>query len=182
MYLPSFIFCFAFIHCTWLKPVSIPVLFTVSYCASGFYGFKVKPEPACLGLFSSTATRRLSHCGRFSLTAQSIASFQAVLLIMQASGLWHCICLSKVLVDDRRCYLCNIFSDWWRLFKTKANGKWCYIWNIISRWLRPCYDIDGNWACWPISITLYINGLVQDCSNSIANALELLQSHTKALI
>ena len=25
----------------------------------------------------------------------------------------------------------------------------------------------------------YINGLVQDCSNSIANALELLQSCTK---
>ena len=29
---------------------------------------------------------------------------------------------------------------------------------------------------------LHINGLVQDCSNSIANALELLQSCTKPLI
>ena len=29
---------------------------------------------------------------------------------------------------------------------------------------------------------VYINGLVQDCSNSIANALELLQSCTKPLI
>ena len=28
----------------------------------------------------------------------------------------------------------------------------------------------------------YINGLVQDCSNSIANALELLQSCTKPSI
>ena len=27
-----------------------------------------------------------------------------------------------------------------------------------------------------------IDGLVQDCSNSIANALELLQSYTKPLI
>ena len=29
---------------------------------------------------------------------------------------------------------------------------------------------------------LHIDGLVQDCSNSIANALELLQSCTKPLI
>ena len=29
---------------------------------------------------------------------------------------------------------------------------------------------------------LYIDGLVQDCSNSIANALELLQSCTEPLI
>ena len=28
----------------------------------------------------------------------------------------------------------------------------------------------------------YIDGLVQDCSSSIANALELLQSSTKSLI
>ena len=31
-------------------------------------------------------------------------------------------------------------------------------------------------------IQLYINGLVQDCSNSIANALELLQSCPKPSI
>ena len=36
--------------------------------------------------------------------------------------------------------------------------------------LRPWYD-------W-----LYIDGLVQDCCNSIANALELLQSCTKPSI
>ena len=30
-----------------------------------------------------------------------------------------------------------------------------------------------------LSHDAHINGLVQDCSNSIANALELLQSHTK---
>ena len=29
---------------------------------------------------------------------------------------------------------------------------------------------------------LHIDGLVQDCSNSIANALELLQSYTKPSI
>ena len=29
------------------------------------------------------------------------------------------------------------------------------------------------------TVEVYINGLVQDCSNSIANALELLQSCTK---
>ena len=29
---------------------------------------------------------------------------------------------------------------------------------------------------------VYIDGLVQDCSNSIANALELLQSFTEPLI
>ena len=31
-------------------------------------------------------------------------------------------------------------------------------------------------------LTLYIDGLVQDCSNSIAGALELLQSCTKPSI
>ena len=34
---------------------------------------------------------------------------------------------------------------------------------------------------WCISLS-YLDGLVQDCSNSIANALELLQSCTKPLI
>ena len=32
---------------------------------------------------------------------------------------------------------------------------------------------------WNLQIHLYVDGLVQDCSNSIANALELLQSCTK---
>ena len=35
---------------------------------------------------------------------------------------------------------------------------------------------------WLIHDTKHINGLVQDGSNSIANALELLQSCTKLLI
>ena len=33
-----------------------------------------------------------------------------------------------------------------------------------------------------INMILYIDGLAQDCSNSIANALELLQSCTKPSI
>ena len=32
------------------------------------------------------------------------------------------------------------------------------------------------------ALSCYIDGLVQDCSNSIANALELLQSGTKPSI
>ena len=32
-----------------------------------------------------------------------------------------------------------------------------------------------------LSSPAYVDGLVQDCSNSIANALELLQSCTKAI-
>ena len=39
------------------------------------------------------------------------------------------------------------------------------------------YDISK-----PNEVKAYINGLVQDCSNSIANALELLQSSTKPSI
>ena len=33
-----------------------------------------------------------------------------------------------------------------------------------------------------IYVAIYTDGLVQDCSNSIANALELLQSYTKLSI
>ena len=33
-----------------------------------------------------------------------------------------------------------------------------------------------------MTLTLYIDGLVQDCSNSIANAMELLQFCAKLLI
>ena len=46
----------------------------------------------------------------------------------------------------------------------------------------------GTWFSVPAKICIYccrswhIDGLVQDCSNSIANALELLQSCTKPLI
>ena len=38
---------------------------------------------------------------------------------------------------------------------------------------------DISWHITPLWVELKINGLVQDCSNSIANALELLQSCTK---
>ena len=39
-----------------------------------------------------------------------------------------------------------------------------------------------NIYVWYICIYTYLDGFVQDCSNSIANALELLQSYTKPSI
>ena len=45
--------------------------------------------------------------------------------------------------------------------------------------------VHRYWMYYPSAnegIPKYINGLVQDCSNSIANTLELLQSCTKPLI
>ena len=41
--------------------------------------------------------------------------------------------------------------------------------------------VMANWSQYPTGSD-YIDGLVQDCGNSIANALELLQSCTKPSI
>ena len=45
----------------------------------------------------------------------------------------------------------------------------------------PIYlrDIYVMTSLWPKHIYLHINGLMQDCGNSIANAFELLQSYTE---
>ena len=51
-----------------------------------------------------------------------------------------------------------------------------WLWNDISH-----HDADNSYHVIQ-HITMYINGLVQDCSISIANALEILQSCTKASI
>ena len=40
---------------------------------------------------------------------------------------------------------------------------------------------DVTTCAWVCFVSKHIDGLVQDCSNSIANALELLQSHIKLL-
>ena len=42
--------------------------------------------------------------------------------------------------------------------------------------LAACHELVGNYNRLP---ELLCDGLMQDCSNSIANALELLQSCTK---
>ena len=46
--------------------------------------------------------------------------------------------------------------------------------------LNNTYDVDGSWGPYvePASRTQQIDGLVQDCSNSSALAMELLQSCT----
>ena len=45
----------------------------------------------------------------------------------------------------------------------------------------PIYlrDIYVMTSLWPKHIYLHINGLMQDCGNSVANAFELLQSYTE---
>ena len=47
--------------------------------------------------------------------------------------------------------------------------------------LRAKKEQEGKWKGGGLVCMHYINGLVQDCSNSLANALELLQSCTKPL-
>ena len=44
------------------------------------------------------------------------------------------------------------------------------------------WERTAHLAYLQLNVILYIDGLVQDCSNSSANALELLQSCTKPLI
>ena len=70
-------------------------------------------------------------------------------------------------------------SDLTQLAKDAALGP--------IRGKRNCYAIKKRQPYWMVSLSLVISyhdvdGLVQDCSNSIANALDLLQSCTKPLI
>ena len=44
---------------------------------------------------------------------------------------------------------------------------------------KCCFDQSENQKKIDMNFFLYIDGLVQDCSKSIANALEFLQSCTK---
>ena len=48
--------------------------------------------------------------------------------------------------------------------------------------IMACHKTDYYLNKWLPNLQTHIDGLVQDCSNSIANALELLQSCTKPLI
>ena len=74
-----------------------------------------------------------------------------------------------------------------------------FVYGIIGRWLLPSLVDTGDICChywqhilveyryWigplvPTCEVAHFDGLVRDCSNSIANALELLQSCTKPSI
>ena len=48
--------------------------------------------------------------------------------------------------------------------------------NCVVRWATQYFSLA---AALPMLMQVYIDGLVQDCSNSIADALELLQSCAK---
>ena len=55
-------------------------------------------------------------------------------------------------------------------------------WNVTltgNLWGAYCEHFGENWSSYN---KIYIDGLAQDNSNSIANALELLQSYTKPMI
>ena len=56
---------------------------------------------------------------------------------------------------------------------------WCCMYEWWYQW-PPTWLSGNRW--YVSSAILHIDGLVQDCSNSIANALELLQSRTKPSI
>ena len=104
----------------------------------------------------------------------------------------------KGLANEETCYICNVFPHWRVPYLVWFNSLrpvyasviidsgsglapvqgWAIIWTIAGLWnLRNKlkWNLNPN--------TKYcVNGLVQDCSNSIANALELLQSCTKPSI
>ena len=60
-------------------------------------------------------------------------------------------------------------SDWGNLFQHNLSGQWSL--RLVNR-VSITSDVLHNFQ-------VYVEGLVQDCSNSIANALELLQSCTE---
>ena len=53
---------------------------------------------------------------------------------------------------------------------------------VMNNEIRRIYETSLEVKWWWISDSLYIDALMQDCSNSTANALELLQSCTKPSI
>ena len=62
----------------------------------------------------------------------------------------------------------------------------CTLLNTINRLIKThtalYYIMTGAHCIYAISVHEYIDGIAQDCSNSIANALELLQSCAKPSI
>ena len=77
-------------------------------------------------------------------------------------------CLSKVLTNERRCYICNISSQW------LIHCKDTYM--RLKMGSSNCNHAYGT-KTWEQKT--YIDGLVQDCSNSIVNAMKLLESCVK---
>ena len=61
---------------------------------------------------------------------------------------------------------------WWSLI---ASLSW------VAKYILP-YTTQNMQVFFAVVSYDYVDGLIQDCSNSIANALELLQSHTAGLI
>ena len=82
---------------------------------------------------------------------------------------------------------------WWMLRNTVSlqphqgdslmGAQWSHMTSKFTVSTGSCNGIFGWWHhCWLCGISFYIDGLVQDCSNSIADTLELLQSCTKPSI
>ena len=55
-----------------------------------------------------------------------------------------------------------------------------YIIKVVHKWILVLVSICRveKVLIWPLFFRVYIDGLVEDCSNFIADALELLQSFT----
>ena len=58
----------------------------------------------------------------------------------------------------------------------------CVIYNAVSGWNWYSYNYSQSYSTEYASSQASIDGLVQDWDNTIANALDILQSCTKALI
>ena len=75
-----------------------------------------------------------------------------------------------------------------KLFDYPCKSLWLYLpLTCTYQWLSARLRPPPPWhqmvqTCWCTQVPGHIAGLVQDCSNSSANALELLQSFTKPAI
>ena len=82
-------------------------------------------------------------------------------------------------------YWCSVYkimlywTIWYRELKCCKNPPWNFF-NKLEKNVNKLNLYQTTTST--IGQRLYINGLVQECSNSTANALELLQSCTKPLI
>ena len=77
----------------------------------------------------------------------------------------------------------NIMIIFWETLQYRLGAKnhKCNVHSVHT--VNPTIHGLSNFnISWGFILQLYIDGLVQDCSNSIANALELLQSCTKPSI
>ena len=98
----------------------------------------------------------------------------------------HVVCSVYVYVRMKKNLGLFLFWNTFFVNQQREVHQWCHCSSIvfphIGVWINGRHVSDDISICFYLNEKFYIDGLAQDCCNSIANALELLQSCTKPSI